>query len=416
MSGLALENIVTARGAARTVGALHEMGTKLFGAYRGHSIAVISSDPLVQVAAVAAGAHLGMAVLVLPPESYGPRTQARVSEAVQVIWSEDDETPGQGSAPDSAGLILLTSGTTGPPKLITHSYDSVDTTRGMTLDPERWICTYTAGTYAWFQVVMLALGVPGQAIVVPDVISGQDIYRAIAENGVTAVPSTPSFWRFLFATVPRPELVKLPIHRVSLGGERADQGILDALSGLYPQAKITHIFASTETGAAIVVSDGREGFPKDWLDRPIMGGKVKLKIADDNLWIKSPYSHLGESKWIDTGDEVEIVGDRVLYRGRSGERTINVGGGKVVNSVLEDHVASLRGILYTRAYPKTAPFVGNLVALDIVVDRMVWPDHDQAEDQIRASCRDKLPDWYEPRFVRFLDEVPLGPNLKSRHV
>ena len=44
-----------------------------------------------------------------------------------------------------------------------------------------------------------------------------------------------------------------------------DQVILDRLRAVFPEAAIAHIYASTEAGAAIVVRDGREGFPVDWL-------------------------------------------------------------------------------------------------------------------------------------------------------
>ena len=48
---------------------------------------------------------------------------------------------------------------------------------------------------------------------------------------------------------------------VRLTGEIADQAILDSLRSFYPQARISHAFASTEAGVAFEVDDGFEGFP-----------------------------------------------------------------------------------------------------------------------------------------------------------
>jgi acyl-CoA synthetase (AMP-forming)/AMP-acid ligase II len=213
--------------------------------------------------------------------------------------------------------------------------------------------------------------------------------------------------------VPEDELAALPIRRISLGGERADQPLLDELARIYPQAKISHLFASTETGAAIVVNDGKAGFPEEWLDQPLNRGRVQLRVEDGTLWIRSRYGHLDADEWIDTGDAIEISDGRVNFVGRAGERTINVGGTAVACATLEDAVASHPGVIWVRAHGKPDRFVGNLVALDLVVDRSVHPDLDAAERSIAAMCRDRLPAAYEPRLMTFLERPELGSNQKS---
>jgi hypothetical protein len=79
-------------------------------------------------------------------------------------------------------------------------------------------------------------------------------------------------------------------HRISpryvrLSGEIADQGILDHLRFVYPEARIAHAFASTEAGVAFDVGDGRAGFPASLLNRP--GVDVQMNVEAGSLRIRS---------------------------------------------------------------------------------------------------------------------------------
>jgi len=403
-------------GSSTTVGHLAQSGLDRFSDAARSTVAVVSSDQARLLAAVLAAPALQMRVLISTPERYTPAIADKVAAEVDFVDSGSGVEPVGHVTPHEpaeAGLLLLTSGTTGPPKLIQHDYESINTYGGVEITPNRWICMYEPGTYAWYQVVMLTFVVPDQSLVIPASTSIHDGYRALHEGAVSAVPSTPSMWRYLQATIPQEELAALALDRISLGGERADQPLLDALTRIYPDATITHLFASTETGAAIVVGDGRAGFPATWLDTPLHHGRVRLRVEGGTLWVKSPYGHIDTNGWIDTGDAVEVTGDRVQFIGRAGERTINVGGAAVAATTLEDLVAAHPGVIWVRAYGKPDRFVGNLVALDVVVDRAVYADETAAERDIVALCRDRLPPIYEPRWVKFLERPDLGPNQKS---
>jgi hypothetical protein len=41
----------------------------------------------------------------------------------------------------------------------------------------------------------------------------------------------------------------IPLKQITIGGEAVDQVTLDMLRGVFPAARITHIYASTEAGA-----------------------------------------------------------------------------------------------------------------------------------------------------------------------
>ena len=123
---------------------------------------------------------------------------------------------------------------------------------------------------------------------------------------------------------------------VRLSGEIADQAVLDGLRALYPKANIGHAYASTEAGVGFEVLDEREGFPASFIGRP---GAVELKVEDGTLRVRSGRASSGyvsqgggriakDDGFVDTGDAVELRGDRYHFVGRR-DGVINIGGQKV---------------------------------------------------------------------------------------
>ncbi len=399
-----------------TVGELIESGGARFARWRGKTVAFNTPDPVSWVEALLAAAIVGFELAVAPAERFTDDWRARLRSLVHELAREEggelQEEIGDARGSVDAGILLFTTGSSGPPKPVRHSFETADTFSGVDVEPHRWLVTYLPGTYAWVQIVMLGLVVPDQTLIFPAPAT-VDWLAIMKKQSVTAVPSTPTFWRYLLAVSPRSDLQALPMHRITLGGERADQAILDDLRETFPAAVITHVFATTETGPAIAVSDGLSGFPASYLDRPLLGGRVRLRIGDGTLWVRSPYTHAGASTWLDTGDIAEVDGDRVHIRGRVGLDSINVGGYNVGRGELEDFVRSIDGVLWARVFPVRAPLVGTLVGLDLVIDRGTWPDEEAAELAIVNACRKRLSEYHAPRVVRILDEVPLGKTLKT---
>ncbi|WP_341350980.1 AMP-binding protein [Nocardioides convexus] len=138
----------------------------------------------------------------------------------------DTVTPATTPREPTAGrLWLLTSGSTGRPKQIGHTLTSLTTVSG-DLPPRRWLCPYSPGTYAWWQVVTLGLAAPAQDLVVVDPSGLDEWVPAAVEHGVTAASGTPTFWRQSIMKQ-RDRLGEVPLEQISLGGEPVDQAVLD---------------------------------------------------------------------------------------------------------------------------------------------------------------------------------------------
>ena len=266
---------------------------------------------------------------------------------------------------------LATSGTTGTPKWIGHKADNLSrkvkaTAYSSTL---RWALCYQPVRFAGMQVLLQSL-LSGAAIC--DCSSGDMNYRIslMQHYSVNAISATPSLWRQLLMTG---QLNTLALEQLTLGGEIADQSLLDTLSAMFPRAKLLHIYASTEAGVGFAVADKQAGFPVSWLETGQNGLSFKLD-AQQHLWLKPPCepgsslaARLDSEGFLNTEDVVMIQGDRVHFLGRA-SGVINVGGYKVHPEQVEQVLLQHPGVQQAKVYAKASSILGQLVVADIVAD------------------------------------------------
>ncbi|RAO27197.1 hypothetical protein PSN13_06113 [Micromonospora saelicesensis] len=321
--------------------------------------------------------------------------------------------PARPRAAEAGRLWLLTSGSTGRPKRVGHTLGTLTTVRGD--QPERtWLCPYAPGTYAWWQVVTLSLTQPGQHLVVVEPDELDDWPTVAATHGVDAASGTPTFWR---RTLYRDAeaLARVPLRQITLGGEPVDQAILDQLREVFPTARISWIYASSEAGASIVVHDGRAGFPVDWLDRETPG-RPTVSVRDDELVVTSPYHGAGLAGPIRTGDRVQVLDGRVLITGRLDSDEINVGGSKVSAGVVRGVLTGHPAVAWARVTGRRAPVLGRMVVAEVVLAPADPSGADTGvpdEAALVRWCADRLPEHAVPRRIRVLTDIPVKETLKS---
>jgi acyl-coenzyme A synthetase/AMP-(fatty) acid ligase len=321
--------------------------------------------------------------------------------------------------------VLQTTGTTGPPKLVRHTYATLTAAIAASPAPRSevvWGTFYDVRRYGGLQIFFRAL-LGRASLVLSDATESPGDYLArLAAHRVTHVSGTPSHWRRALMV---PEARAIAPRYIRLSGEIADQGILTALRRFYPQAKLGHAYASTEAGVAFEVADGLEGFPAHTIGT---SGDVHVRILDGTLRIRSPRcatAYVGEEQttltddegFVDTGDVVERRGDRYYFLGRR-SGIINVGGLKVHPEEVEAAINRHPAVRMSMVRSRRSPITGAIVAADVVLTRE--PDGgatDDFEREIRQICHDRLAPHKIPATIRFVPALQLAAGGKvPRHV
>jgi acyl-CoA synthetase (AMP-forming)/AMP-acid ligase II len=329
--------------------------------------------------------------------------------------------------------ILLTSGTTGQPKLVAHSLASLAGTlprhttgpaatgsspagAPASGTPTVWSTFYDIRRYGGLQIYLRAV-LGGAPLVLSSANeSPTDFLARAAERGVTHISGTPSHWRRALmsdaAGLLKPAYVRL-------SGEVADQVLLDRLREVYPHARIAHAFASTEAGVAFDVEDGRAGFPAEFIDSPRNG--IEMKVEDGTLKIRSrriAARYLGGEAgalasgdgYVDTGDLVELQEGRYYFRGRKGG-VINVGGLKVYPEEVEGVINTDSRVRMSRVSAKRSPIMGALVVADVVLEDVAAGLRPGEAEKVRAelmeACRRALPAHKVPARLSFVPALEL---------
>jgi acyl-CoA synthetase (AMP-forming)/AMP-acid ligase II len=320
-------------------------------------------------------------------------------------------------APARAPVLILTTGTTGRPKGVRHDWARLARRlRDTVPEPDaRWLLAYNLNQFAGIQMLLHVLATQA-TLVVPASNRPQDAVGVLADLGVTHASATPTFWRVAAGMLDEAQAAEIPLRQVTLGGEAVPAAVLEQLRRLFPEARVSQVYASTEFGSSASVRDGRNGLPASVLERG-EDAPVQFRVVDGELHTKSRVGMLGyygepdvDDVWRPTGDLVEVRGDRIHFVGRTSE-VINVGGVKVHPLPVEDVVSAVEGVELAHVYGRANPVSGEIVAVDVVA--RPGADEESLEDAIRAACA-ALPQAARPRRIRFVDDVVRQQKIDRR--
>ena len=276
---------------------------------------------------------------------------------------------------------------------------------------QRWLLAYGPHQFAGIQVLLHVVA-SGATLVAPFPRQPKNGLDALLSDGVTCVSATPTFWRFLLAEA-RNRHVRLPsLEQITLGGEASSGDLLEELRIAFPLARVSQVYASTEFGSITSVTDGLPGIALGSL-WSASNPTSNVRAEQGELWVRAEAGMLGyadeadgaaapsPTAWRPTGDLVEIVGTRVLFRGRQSE-IINVGGVKVHPLPVEERVLALASVEAARVFGRPSKLTGSIVAVDIVpVGGAAVADADEIRRAVREAVAD-LPRAWQPRSVNLV--------------
>jgi acyl-coenzyme A synthetase/AMP-(fatty) acid ligase len=407
-----------------------------FGQLAGRSVLLAVTDQLISALAMAEADGVARRMLLCPPDLNPDHVKTLIEDAeIDAIvtdqparWADAEvylvvaarapvHTAARAKTVRATEWLMLTSGTSGVPKIVSHSLEGL--TGAIVADgpargaPPVWATFYDIRRYGGLQIFLRAI-IGGGSMVLSE--PGEPIADYVARlqaRGVTHISGTPSHWRKLLMSG---SAAGFSPRYVRLSGEIADQAVLDGLRRAFPLASIGHAYASTEAGVGFAVNDGLEGFPATMLGESSDG--VEMKVEDGSLRIRSTraaHAYVGQNAaaltdadgFVDTGDMVELRGDRYHFVGRRGG-IINIGGLKVHPEEIEAVINGHAEVRMSRARSRRSPITGSIVVADVILaDGCDASRSDEIRNKILADCRTHLASHKVPAMIKFVPSLDI---------
>jgi acyl-CoA synthetase (AMP-forming)/AMP-acid ligase II len=434
-------------------------------ALRGRTVLIATRDQLAAAVALIELDGVARRIVLCPPDLAENHFKAVIDTAGAVAWVRDAGVPEHYGAglelcvtthpslvpealtrrhSEETEWILLTSGTTGAPKLVLHTLTSLTSAivqqQASRQAPARtpvWSTFYDIRRYGGLQIFLRAALRGGSLVLSEPKESITDFLTRASAAGITHISGTPSHWRRALMSG---RAATIDPSYVRLSGEISDQAILDNLKVAFPRAGVAHAFASTEAGVAFEVGDGLAGFPATLVGA---SGPVELKIEAGTLHIRSAGNATryltikdgntkdagtkdggaqdagardgtlrGADGFVDTGDRVELREGRYHFMGRAGG-VINVGGLKVHPEEVEAVINTVRWVRMSLVKARRNPITGAVVTAEIVLaDDLDAPGERPTAaaltQEIIEACRRSLPAHKVPAMVRIVPSLELS--------
>ncbi len=292
-------------------------------------------------------------------------------------------------------LWMFTSGTTGLPKKVCHTYETL--ARNVRVSERYakhiWAFAYRFSHMAGIQVLLQALMNANPMIYVFES-APVDVVAQMQKYCCTHISATPTFYRNVFPFLKNdlPDLTDL-----TMGGERYDSDICNKINAALPNVKLHNIYAATETGS-ILNSTGNDFIvPEKYKD------KVKISVDKELLIHRSLLGQFPvDGDWYNTHDLVEEYEGKLHFLSRKSD-LINVGGYKVNPLEVEEAISQVPGVLDCIVKGKPNSVLGNILIAEIVkVETFEERDVKQA---ILTELKQKMQAFKIPRMFKFVEEI-----------
>lgn len=304
--------------------------------------------------------------------------------------------------PSNWTITLFTSGTTGVPKKITHTFSSLN--RNIRQDSNNntvWGLTYNETSIAGLQVFFQAF-MNGNTIINLFNKSQNEIFNNIEKYKITHISATPTFYRLLFSTQKTFESVI----RLTMGGEKFDINLLKKLQKIFFNAKILNIYASTEIGTLFVSRQDVFEINEQLKDF--------VKIENDELLIHKDYIGIFENNndiiqnFYKTGDLVKVINKNPLTFKIIGRKNdiVDVGGYNVNLTEIESIINSHPDVILSRVYSRKSSITGNILMADVKTKS------DICEKELVKFLSTKFQPYKIPRIFNFVDDLTITKAYK----
>jgi acyl-CoA synthetase (AMP-forming)/AMP-acid ligase II len=315
---------------------------------------------------------------------------------------------------NAGGLVVFSSGTSGEPKGMLHSFDRLVSRFAGQGKANVAVPILMFDHYGGYNTVFGLLA-SGSKIVILKERTVDTVCRTIEREGVTLLPTTPSFLSLLLASKTYLKYNLDSLKKITYGTEVMPDSLLMRLVNAFPNTTFQQTYGLSEVG---VLGSKSKSNDSTWVR--IGGNGFETKVVDQILWIKSSFSMLGyigedlpQSEidgWFNTEDRVEVDGEYFRILGRDSE-LINVGGQKVFPIEIEDALLSFDGVLAVRVFAESHGLLGQVPSAEVVLDAEQIGKITKSE--LRSHCRKVLASYKVPQKIEFVEEILLTTRMKK---
>ena len=333
--------------------------------------------------------------------------------------------------PHDVAVQIYTSGSTGRPKGVLLSHENITFTvleYGSTLPGEVMLVSAPLYHKNASMSSKLAFASGGKVVLLPE-FSASAYLDAITSYGVTMCSGVPTMYALITAELHNSseERDLSSVERVFIGSAPLTEALFDDIQDLFPTAFVTNGYGTTE--AVLEFGPHPEGLERPKISLGYEHPDVELKLVDPvsgaegtsgELWVKSKGVMLGyhglpevnaerlTDGWYHTGDLMKRDSDGwYFFVGRVDDMFVCAGENiypDAVEQMLERHVEIHQAVVV----PVADELKGQLPAAFIRCEA----DSVLSEAEVKDFALKNGPAYAHPRYVWFVDEIPLASTAK----
>ncbi|WP_432898284.1 ANL family adenylate-forming protein [Micromonospora matsumotoense] len=321
--------------------------------------------------------------------------------------------------PDTAGLVLLSSGSTGAPKVILHSLDTLVAEK-IAKRPRRSDKPFNILMVLMFDHIgginsLLSTLIVGGTAVLPAQRTPDEICALIERHRIMVLPASPTYLNLIMVGNYHRKHDLSSLRMITYGTEPMTDELLQRVNLAFPGVRLLQTFGTSETGIATTTSESSNS-----TNFKISDAGVEYRVVDGELQLRSRTQFrcylnyddaLTEDRWFRTGDLVEEAADGYLrIKGRAKE-VINVGGEKLLPLELESILLSSPLVEDCVVYGRPNAITGQSVCVDI------RPSGDVTRAALRKHVAEFLAGRVEPfkipSKINVVESIAMSDRMKK---
>ena len=366
------------------------------------------------------------------------RCEAIPEDAAMAMVDAADLLPPSAADPEELAALLYTSGSTGQPKgvMLSHAnlwLGAVSVARYLGMAEDDVTLAVLPLSFDYGQNQLLSTWYAGGSVVPLDYLTPRDVIKACARRGVTTLAAVPPLWVQLVEQEWPPDAVA-PLRRLTNSGGALTVDLVRKLRSIFQQAKLFPMYGLTEAFRSTYLDPALVDSHPTSMGKPIPLAEI-LVVGDDGE-IAAPGEegelvHCGplvaKGYWRDavrtaerfrpappssryggtavwSGDRVRRDEEGLLYFVGRRDAMIKSAGNRISPQEIEEAALATR-------------LVSEAIALGVPDERLGQAIHlivrgNGDEEALRAALRRDLPNFMQPREVRWVERMPLNANGK----